>query len=186
MIKITTLLLIVFLTTAGTVFAQGADKQNVIDVNLHFKNNEITLGSVDKRLGYVPDYLNQPEEGYSLQIFDQNARTLFTVKFNFPLQRIVEKLPQQETGGSIQNQSETDKTITVPAFNNAQKLIVTDAKGEKLLEHELAPLVDPQLPNRPATKTTSPALIIGLVALLVISVFGFILFFLIKRRSSGS
>lgn len=148
------LIFLIFLTINPTrAFAQDYQKQSVLDINLHYKENQVTLTSVDRREGFLPDYLNQPETGYTLQILDKDAKELFKVKFNFPLEIITEDFsnPQQATG-SVQTLSEVDHTVTVPAFENATTLVVFAPSGQKLLEHNLSLIADPKLAQRDATQ----------------------------------
>ena len=163
--------------------SENLTKNQVLDINLHYKDNQIALNSIDKRQGFLPDYLNQPSSGYALQILDKDSKELFKAKFNFPLQVISEGLPNQGTGGSVKNLSEVDKTITVPSSENAQKLLVLDPDGNQLLEHNLAPLVDPNLSNRGATKTSNPNLIIiALAVAMLIAAAGMTIFYLKTRK----
>lgn len=182
---ILSLLILNLVVIITPIYAQETQKQSVLDIKLHYQNSEVALTSIDKRQGFIPDYLNQPQNGYTLQINDKSNNELFRVKFNFPTQIISEKLPDKETGGTIQNLTEVDKTITTPSFESSQKLVVTDQNGQTILEHDFAPIVDPNLTNRGATKTTSPIFVIGLVIFAFAIVAGLVFIF-IKRRSSQS
>lgn len=164
--------------------AQGFQKQEVLQVSLHYKDSAVTLNSVEKQQGFLPDYLNQPDTGYILQIIDSSGQKLFDVKFNFPLEIITEGGQQQP--GSIRKLSEADRILTIPSLESAQKFQVFDSQGQMILEHNLAVIVDPELPNRgatpPKTKTPFPLPVI-FGALLLIS-FSVIVFAILKKRNS--
>lgn len=189
----TLLLATIFLSQSviWTVHAQEYPKQQVLDINLHYKDNQVTLTSIDKRLGFLPDYLNQPESGYSLQLLDTEQKELFKVKFNFPTEVITEDFsnPQQVTG-SVQTLSEVDQTITVPALENATTLVVLDPSGQKLLEHNLSVIVDPNLAERgasqPTAETKTPnklVIIAGAIGLGIIAT-AILTFWYLRRKKS--
>lgn len=158
--------------------AQEFPKQDILDVNLNYKDGQVTLTSVDKRQGYVPDYLNQPQESYTLTVFDKAQAQLFSVKFNFPLQVHTDDFSDpQNPKGHVQTLTEADATVTIPLFENAQKLQVVEPDGSIVVSHDLSLIVDPNLAQRGATPgfllDLKPWLIIlgvlGLLALLVLA-----------------
>lgn len=171
-------LIVILLSTKiqGPAFAQDFPKQDVLDANLHYKDGQVALTSVDKRQGYVPDYLNQPTEGYTLTVFDKKSAQLFQVKFNFPLQVHTDDFSDPANPkGSVETLTEADTTVTIPVFANAQKLQVTEPDGSIVVSHDLSLIVDPNLAKRGATPgfllDLKPWLIIlgilGILALLV-------------------
>ena len=163
-----------------TVHAQDFPKQQVLDVNLNYNNGQVTLTSVNRREGYLPDYLNQPTEGYTLIIFDKDQKEQFRVKFNFPLEIITEDITQGT--GSVQTLTEADTTVVAPAHENAQKLEILDPIGAKVLEHNLEVIVDPKLAERGATSPKNNYLIWILAALAALAVG---IFTVRKLKSAG-
>ena len=139
--------------------AQNFPKQDVLDVNLNYKDGQVTLTSVDKRQGYIPDYLNQPTEGYTLTVFDGQSAQLFSVKFNFPLQIHTDDFSDpQNPKGEVQTLTEADTTITVPVQVEARKVQVAEPDGSIVASHDLSIIVDPKLAERGATKPGIPGL----------------------------
>lgn len=137
----------------GNVFAQGSEKQQILDINLHYNKDEVTLVSVNRRLGFLPDYLNQPEKGYSLIVYSQDDKELFKVKFNFPLELSFVPPPRSDSEKVVEGfkpLTEADMTITIPALEDAVKFKVFDSGGKEILSHDLGLLTKPELLKRGA------------------------------------
>ena len=134
------------LANSQTSYAQDYQKQEILDVKLHYESGQVTLTSIEKRLGFLPDYRSQPETGYALQILNLSSRELFKVKFQFPTQIIGDDFsnPQQPTG-TVQTRETVDYTVTVPIFEDAQKMLLTDPDGKKLIERDIAVVINPQI-----------------------------------------
>lgn len=118
-------------------FAQNQQKQTVIDFNLHYKNKQVNIVSIDKRQGFLPDYLNQPQKGYTLQLLDGSTKELFKVKFNFPTTILSDDFSSKQASGSVQELSEADQTITTPYLADAKKVYILNPNGQVIASQEL-------------------------------------------------
>lgn len=184
-------LLLIF---TSTVFAQNQQKQNILDITLHYKSGEITLVSMETRQGYLPDYFNQPDNGYTMQVLDKSSIETFKVKFNFPLQIISENFGNAtNTVNSNEILDETDQTITIPALPEAQMLIIFDPDGKKILEQDLSVIVNPNLTSKtptaaqkiPEALKSKNWLIFGgiFLGVLIIALAGFMIYKKIKNQN---
>ncbi len=131
------LILFVLLLSSSPVFAQQAQKQTVLDFNLHLKNNRVSIVSIDKRQGFLPDYLNQTQKGYILQLLDGGTKELFKVKFNFPTTIFSDDFSGKQASGSVQTITEADTAVTTPYLPDAKKAYISDPDGKVIASQNL-------------------------------------------------
>ena len=132
------LLVLIYFSVPVSIFAQETNKQNVLDVNLNYKDGHVTVVSVEKRQGYLPDNKNQPSEGYELTILGKNQEEIAKIVFNFPLNfTSPDPLPGQAgTGGKTL--TEASYRITVADEASASSLVVKDSEGKVVAEQPLS------------------------------------------------
>lgn len=161
--------------------AQEPPQQPVLGINLHYKDKQVTVTSVEKRLGFLPDYLNQPQEGYTLAVYGKDSSELFKVKFNFPLQVFTDDFSdRQKPKGKVETLTEANTTVTVPVFENAQRLEILDPQGQTVALHNLSIIVDPNIEKAAETPLITHwpwvgAFVVFLV-LVVVSIGSFLVF----------
>lgn len=151
------------LILVSPVAAQDADKQELIDFNLHYAGGTVTLTSIDRRQGFLPNISPNDESTYSLKIYADSGKELNSTLFNFPLQIT------NRTGDTLVLQ-EADKTVTTPFFQDAKNFKVTDPKGTVVLEESLSFVVNPENPEPITDKKALsglPLYIFGTLALLL-------------------
>ena len=129
--------LVIFLSVAAFVRAQQYQKQEILDVNLHYKDKQVSVVFIEKRLGFLPDYRNQPEKGYTAVLQDKRNEELFKVLFDFPLYQFVDTFDKKTPEGGLIVRNEVDYTLALPYMGNATKLTISDPDGQTLITKEL-------------------------------------------------
>ena len=182
--KLHLIILVVYLAFLAlgpkNIYAQEYQKQEILEFELQYQNEKVSLNSVTKKQGFSPDSRVQPERGYVMQILDKSSQELTKVVFNFPLQEIREDFSNpNEPTSSIENLTESTAVITIPIFENAHKMIILNPQGQQILENDLSAILDPNFTNSNtfATQKTpsfkfTPINILGLVFLIAIAVGG--------------
>lgn len=171
---------VLLLALPSVALAQDTTKtQQVLDVNLHYNKGTVTLTSIDRREGYLPNYINKPRLGYKLAIFDKNNKEVFLTIFEFPLTVAGLK-------GPATVREEADITITTPVFEDAQKLVVYSPEGKTLVERNLyAPIAKESLTPAEKKKPASPNyLLIGAVAIVLLAAGSLLTFKVLKKRAA--
>ncbi len=153
MLKNLIILIFALFVLAIPIYA-ASDKQEVLDVTLHYKDKAVSIVSIDRREGFLPDYLNQPKNGYSLAVVDKDNGEVFKVKFNFPLQVIYEQDIRPNAVNVNKNVPEELKEaktmVTVPLIENSTKIKVYDPNNKEVLDQELGLITTNQAINRSA------------------------------------
>lgn len=169
--------------------AQNSTTEEVLDLNLHYNQGKITVNSLDKGQGYLPDTENQPQNGYELQLLDNGANELFKIKFNFPLQVVTDEFNTQgQPRGSIKTLQEGSMKVTIPLKQNAAKILVIDPQKQVVLEQELSSIKaqETQTSSAPTHSTQKPIFKLLLVSVLLILIIVFGVWYFKKRSSSGT
>lgn len=128
----------------STVTAQSTEKKRVLNINIKLTNNNVSIESIKNIEGFIPDYLTQPETGYSLTLLNKDSKKIFAVKFVFPENIIAEGFSAEEATGSTQTLTETETSIILPALEEAQKVEVYNPDNQKVAEQNLKTIANPE------------------------------------------
>ncbi len=141
MLKISTFLLIcsslICILKVPFVVAQTAEKQDLIAVQVNYKDGEVTITSVEKRSGYLPDGKNEPTQGYQVVLLDKNGKDLAKRVFNFPTEITAPEIPGQPLSQSI-TLKEASTIVTLKDNPAVASLVVKDPEGKVVAQQALS------------------------------------------------
>ncbi|PIN93935.1 hypothetical protein COU54_01060 [Candidatus Pacearchaeota archaeon CG10_big_fil_rev_8_21_14_0_10_31_24] len=126
------------------VLVSASQSQEVYVLNLKYDNGEISATSLLKTEGYFSNSVNEPEEGYLLEVISLDDSVLYSQKFDFILESHSEPDSSwfDEQGNQIYfpNVSETTEFLNssyveliFPYYESAREIRVSDSKGNKLI-----------------------------------------------------
>ena len=139
-----------------SALAQNFEPENVLDVNLVFEGGSVNITSIKKRQGFSPDYLNQPNSAYRLQVIDKSDIIAFEIKFILPTTYVQEGFENSSTPSAKVNSIEVPtKTITIPFFENAKEIKIINPLGEQAATQNLETITNNNIdkPQSSAKKT---------------------------------
>ena len=112
------ILLILMLLLVSVVKAQ---ESKVVVLNFHYKDGFITFKEKTTKLGYHPDRNFQPE-GYGAEVVSATGEKLYSFRFKLPLDVFIDYADGLELKGGVIKLNETDFSLIVPYFEEAQEI----------------------------------------------------------------
>ena len=97
----------------------------------------MVITSDTTKLGYYPDYYFQPEKGYNLQIQDELSQELFSLKFKSPDLIFYDEFKDTNITGGLVLINQTDFALTLPTFQNEDKIVILDEDNSEVLSYVL-------------------------------------------------
>jgi len=139
--------LILFLTLVNAV------EQNVFVLTLKYDKGNISNEGLILTKGFFNEPINQPEEGYTLEVISVDDKILYSQKFEFPLEIPFAPLPEwfDEEGNQIYFPTQEESrilldTVTVelifPYFDNIQRIDIKDSSDVLVLSIGIVPKLE--------------------------------------------
>ena len=122
----------------GLFLAQAVLAEQVVILNLHYKDGGLTL--TDKAImdGYHPDRKIQPGKGYRTEMISDGNEVLHAFRFEVPLKIYADVSDEDGISGGLFLLNETDFALTYPHYDHAKEIKFYNEKGTNVLEVGLA------------------------------------------------
>ena len=163
----------------------SAAEQDVFVLNLRYDNGNVSVQSLIVSKGFFNEPLNQPEEGYRLEVVSSKGKVLYEQKFEFSLKINFEPPPEwfDDEGNQIYFPTEEETEITTntstvelifPYFKNIESINVYDRNDE------LVSSIDVGGEDFGEKSGSRYVVVFGIIVLIVVV---FLVIFLIYRNS---
>jgi len=97
-------------------------------LNIEVNDGELEIVDSIKTIGYHPSYKSQPTDGYTLRTTG-DGRSLFTVKFNPPVEYLDAHDENKNLGGI---QGITSFAMTIPSFQQEEEIEIFDKENKRV------------------------------------------------------
>ena len=105
-----------------------AQPSNINVLNIKYNNEDIKVLEKFNTIGYYPDRLIQPEEGYLLKIMSTENTILYSFRFIPPVNEYLDGWDGNYNLGGIQTANKFNFSLTIPSFDNEKELIIENGK----------------------------------------------------------
>lgn len=161
-----------------------ASEQKVYVLILHYDKGEVAKKSLVVTIGLFTDILDQPENGYLLQVKSFDNKILYAQKFSFDLIGQQISIPNQKSFVA----EEEDQELIFPFFSNGKEIEIYDPQNKEILTIPVGHFAEitptPSQVSEPARSAGDMSLLwISAISLFSAAVLG--VYFYVRNRKSS-
>ncbi len=117
-----------------------AEENKVYIIDLHYKDEVITVNDIIIKTGYYPDRKLQPEKGYTLELISDDNFVLYSFKFEVPLKIYTDVIDEnKEVRGGVIVLNETNFALILPYYDNAKEIKIYDNENKEMVSASVVP-----------------------------------------------